>query len=158
MFKLPFDPTKPIAGKATVIINKSVNDVFAFIGEHFFDNYQKWAVDVIEFEPLDGNKVFVGAKARQLRIEQGKEIKSVFQISEYQPLTLLSFKGVTADYRDFYQLERHENEASTQLTYSFELLNVELFMLPFAKLIRIAIEDGAETTAGNIKNLLAVAD
>ncbi|NOT86030.1 MAG: hypothetical protein HOP02_14890 [Methylococcaceae bacterium] len=155
MFNLPFDPNKPIVGKATIVINKSVQEVFAFIGDNFFENYQKWAIDVIEFEPLDGKKIFVGAKARQLRRDQGKEVKSIFQVSEYRPLTLLSFKGVTADYRDLYYLEKLGNEWTTRLTYTFELLNVELFMQPFAKLIRIAIEDGAETTTDNIKKLLS---
>jgi hypothetical protein len=155
MFNLPFDPHKPIVGTATIIIHKSINQVFDFVGEHFFENYPKWATDLIEFEPLDGNKVFIGAKARQLRLDQGKEIKSIFQINDYQPLTRLGVKGVTADYRDYFQLENFKNPWTTKLTYTFELLNVEIFMRPFEKLIRIAIEDGAETTTENIKNLLA---
>ncbi|MEQ1635739.1 MAG: SRPBCC family protein [Methylococcales bacterium] len=154
MFKLPFDTNKPVEGKATVVINKSIAEVFSFIGEHFFENYPKWAVDVLEFEALDGNKAVVGAKARQLRKDQGKEVKSVFQISEYRPLVYISFKGITVDYRDYYLLKTNETESTTQLTYCFELLNVELFMRPFEKLLRIAIEDGAEATTDNIKNLL----
>ena len=155
MFNLPFDPNKPIVGKASVVINKSLNEVFGFIGEHFFENYPKWAPDIIEFKPLDGTEIFVGAKAQQIRFDQGKQIKSLFQVDEYQPLTTLSLKGLSADYRDQYSLTFKEEGCFTELTYTFELFNVELFMRPFEKLIRIAIEDGAETTADNIKTLLS---
>ena len=102
MIKFPFDPTKPVTGKASIQINKSIEEVFYFVGENFFDNYPKWALEVTEFEPLDGHKVFVGAKARQVRTDQGQEIQSTFE-----------------------------------------------------KLIRSAIEEGAENTVENIKNLVS---
>lgn len=155
MLKLPFDPNKPIIGKASIIIDKSLHEVFFFIAEHFFDNYSKWAVDLIEFEPLDGKTVTVGAKAKQIRRDQGKEVVSIFQVCEYEPRSLMRLKGLTADYQDSYHFEFIQNEGATQLTYSFELLHIELFMRPFEKLIRIAIEDGAETTVDNIKGLFS---
>lgn len=154
MFTLPFDPNKPIVGKASVLIDKSIQEVFEFLGEHFFDNYPKWAVGVVTFEPLDGNRACVGAKARQVKRDQGREVEAVFQISDFVPVTLLKLKGVTEDYQDYYRLETPEQEQQTRLTYTFELLHLELFMRPFEKLIRIAIEDGAETTVDNIKNLI----
>jgi len=40
------------------------------------------------------------------------------------------------------------------LTFRFELTEIEVFMRPFQKLIRTAIEDGAENTVENIKNLI----
>ncbi|MEQ1528174.1 MAG: hypothetical protein ABL925_02580 [Methylococcales bacterium] len=155
MFKIPFDTHKPIVGKASVIINKPAADVFHFIGAQFFENYPKWAADIIEFEPLDGKEAYVGAKARQIRIDQGKPLTSLFVISAYQPVNYVCFKGINADYEDKFVFETGSGEHSTKLTYSFELLNVELFMRPFEKLIRLAIEDGAETTTENIKNLLS---
>ena len=45
---------------------------------------------------------------------------------------------------------------NTRLTFRFELLELEMFMRPFQKLIRYAIEDGAESTVENIKNLIDV--
>ncbi len=155
MFNLPFDSNRPIVGKASVIINKKIDEVFEFVGENFFENYPKWSSDVIEFEPLDGHEVVVGARARQLRKDQGKEVSSTFQVDAYQPLTLLRLKGVSDDYRDCYSLEKDEDGWTTKLTYSFELLNIDIFMRPFEKLIRVAIEDGAETTTENINKLLS---
>ncbi len=154
MFNISFDPNKPITGKFSVVIKRSVREVFSFIGEQFFENYPKWATDVIEFEPLNGKEAVVGAQARQLRIDQGKQVASIFQLHDYLPNSLIAFKGVTAEYRDSYVLDVADDPDCTCLTYTFELLNLELFMRPFEKLIRIAIEDGAETTVENIKNLL----
>ncbi|MEI6069858.1 MAG: SRPBCC family protein [Methylococcaceae bacterium] len=152
--KFSFDTSKPIAGEATIEINKSIHDVFSFIGEHFYDNYPKWAVEVVDLEPLDGKKVFVGAKAKQVRQDQGTVVESIFEITDYQPAIKLIFKGLTEPYTHSYLLENSEEKQCTQLTFRFELAEIEIFMRPFQKLIRNAIEDGAENTVENIKNLI----
>jgi hypothetical protein len=155
--KFSFDSSKPVAGEASIEINKSINDVFSYIGEHFYDNYPKWAVEIVEFEPLDGKDVFVGAKAKQVREEHGSKVESIFEIIDYQPTNKLIFKGLTEPYKHSYLLESHAEMQSTRLTYRFELSEIEVFMRPFVKLIRSAIEEGAENTVENIKNLI-VAD
>lgn len=152
--KLPFDASKPVVGEASVGIDQPIDNVFAYVGEGFFDNYPKWAVEVAEFEPLDGGQPFVGAKARQLRSDNGAPVESVFEITEYQPLHTLTIKGLTAPYKHSYLLEGREQEAPTKLTFRFELSELEIFMRPFEKLIRMAIEEGAENTVENIKNLI----
>jgi len=153
--KLPFDSSKPIVGEASVDIDKPVTEVFSYVGEHFFDNYPKWAVEVIAFEPLDGEKAFVGAKAKQVRLDNDAKIESVFEITEFQPHQALKLQGVSDPYKQSYLLDGNEQSKPTRLTFRFELLELEIFMRPFQKLIRLAIEDGAENTVENIKNLMA---
>ena len=155
--KFSFDSSKPVAGEASIEINKSINEVFSYIGEHFYDNYPKWAVEVVELEPLDGKEVFVGAKAKQVREEHGTKVESIFEITDYQPTMKLIFKGLNEPYAHIYFLESNEEMQSTRLTFRFELAEIEVFMRPFLKLIRSAIEEGAENTVENIKNLI-VAD
>lgn len=151
--KFPFDSSSPIVGEATICISKPVQHVFEQIGEQFFHNYPKWAVEVVHFEPLDSHDVFVGAKAKQIRKDNGAKIESIFEITHYDPPAKLAFQGINAPYRHNYLLESAE-DAPTQLTFRFELLELEVFMRPFQKLIRTAIEDGAENTVENIKNLI----
>ncbi|MDI1231484.1 MAG: SRPBCC family protein [Methylobacter sp.] len=154
--KFSFDSSKPIAGEASIEINKSIQDVFSYIGEHFYDNYPKWAVEVVEFEPLDGKEVFVGSKAKQIREDNGSKVESIFEITDYQPSMKLIFKGLTEPYIHSYLLESSEQKQATRLTFRFELSEIDVFMRPFQKLIRSAIEEGAENTVENIKNLVDV--
>lgn len=154
--KFPFDSSKPVAGEANVEINKPINEVFSYVGEQFFYNYPKWAVEVVKFQPLDGEEVFIGAKAKQVRKESGSEIESIFEITDYKPSLWLSFQSVNSSYKHSYFLEPIDKEQLTRLTFRFELLDLEIFMRPFEKMIRVAIEDGAENTVENIKNLIEV--
>ncbi len=155
--KFPFDSSSPIFGEATVSIDKTIDRVFYYVGERFFDNYPKWAVEVVNFEPLDDNKeVSIGAKARQIRKDNGAKIESVFEITDYDPYILFGFKGINAPYKQTYLFEYDENNKLTRLTFRFELLELDVFMRPFQKLIRTAIEDGAENLVENIKNLVVL--
>ena len=119
MFKLPYDPTRPVTGKASIQINKPIEEVFHFVGENFFDNYPKWALEVTEFEPLDGRKVFIGAKARQVRTDQGQEIHSIFEITDSEPFKKLSFKGITHPYRNTYLFESGNSEGFNAINIQF---------------------------------------
>ncbi len=152
--KLPFDSSKSISGEASIEINRPAKEVFIFVADNFFVNYPKWASEVVDLQPLDSDQVFVGAKAKQIREDNGLLIESIFEITEYQPYMKFIFKGITAPYQHTYIIEGEEQCVPTRLTFKFELLEVEMFMRPFEKLLRIAIEDGAENTIENINNLL----
>lgn len=151
----PFHSFSPVVGKARIEIHKPINQVFAFVGEAFFDNYPKWAVEVSDFKPLDGTKACVGAKAKQIREEQGQQVESIFEISEFDPPKKMALIGIDAHFRNSYNFFANGSNDSTELEFCFELLELELFMRPFQKLIRMAIEEGAENTVENIKNLLS---
>ena len=154
--KFPFNSSDPISGEATVVIEKTPDCVFHYVGEQFFDNYPKWAVEVVHFEPLEESKnVFIGAKAKQIRKDNGAKIESVFEITDYEPHKKFGFQGINAPYRHTYLFESNDNQESTTFTFRFELLELDVFMRSFQKLIRVAIEDGAENVAENIKNLVA---
>jgi hypothetical protein len=42
----------------------------------------------------------------------------------------------------------------TELSFTFELLELKVFMRPFEQLVRSAIQDGAVRTVENIKRLV----
>ena len=152
----PFDSSSPVIGEATIDIDKNIHDVFLYVGENFFENYPKWAIEVEEFEVLDSSKVFVGAKAKQIRRDNGQKVESIFEITDFHPDSTLVFKGISAPYRHSDLLVCDEENNPTHLTFRFELLELDVFMRPFQKLIRYAIEEGAENTVENIKNLITI--
>ncbi|MEY3879653.1 MAG: hypothetical protein RIQ94_448, partial [Pseudomonadota bacterium] len=156
--KFPFDSSKPISGEASISIKKSITEVFTFIGERFYENYPKWAPEVLELEPLDGTVIFVGAKTKQVREDQGSITESIFEFTDYQPVVKVIFKGLDEPYSHSYLLKTIDGNQETQLTFRFELSEIEVFMRPFQKLIRASIEDGAENTVENIKNLMIADD
>ena len=71
----------------------------------------------------------------------------------FDPNKRICFDGQSNPFRCDYLLES-KNEKSTQITFTFELLSLELHMRPFEKLVRIAVQDGAERTVRNIKRLI----
>lgn len=151
----PFDISKPVVGKAKTEINKPIDKVFGFVGDNFFYNYPKWALEVSEFKPLTGEEVCVGAKAQQTRVEQGQKVESIFEISEFDSPEKVTLTGVDTPFRNTYHFYSIKERNATELEFAFEILEIDLFMRPFEKLIRMAIEEGAENTVMNIKSLIA---
>jgi hypothetical protein len=141
-------------GTASIIINKPVDKVFSFIAVDFFDNYPKWSPEVQELELLSAPPLQLNSLVRQVRIDNGQRSESTFKITTYKVGQKLIFEGVSNAYRCSYDFASTNPSTNTQLTFTFELLKLELFMLPFEKLISIAVQDGAKRTVRNLKNLI----
>ena len=151
---LSFGTSKQVSGEASIVIKANSKEVFRFIAENFFLNYQKWAPEVVELEPLDGDKVIVGAKGRQVREDNDALIESIFEITEFSPYSLIIMQGMGLPYKQTYLIEDEQNGAQAKLIFRFDLLEIEIFMRPFEKLIRVAIEEGAENTVEKISDLI----
>jgi hypothetical protein len=146
---------KPIAGRAEDIVNCPVASAFDYVGYGFFKNYRKWCPQVIELEPRSGDAIQVGSIARQVTLDRGIRSESTFEVTDFAPPRRLEIKGVSEPFRSAYEFAE-ETDASTRLSFTFELLELDLVMRPFQKLIRVALEDGAKQTIENLKGLLQV--
>jgi hypothetical protein len=141
-------------GTASIVINKPVNKVFNFIAVDFFENYPRWSPEVQELELLSAPPLQLNSLLRQVRIDNSQRSESTFKITTYKVDQKLVFEGVSNAYRCSYDFVSTNPSRNTQITFTFELLKLELFMLPFEKLISIAVQDGANRTVRNLKNLL----
>lgn len=148
----------PVVGKAEALVKRSSNDVFIFVGANFIKNYPRWSPEVVDLELLTDGSVNVGTKCRQVRIDQGKRSESTFEVTVFQPGKRICFEGISNPYRCDYVLKPNESSAASCVTFTFELLKLELFMRPFEKLIRVAIQEGTEKTVINIKKLIESED
>ena len=141
-------------GTANIVINKPVNKVFNFIAVDFFENYPRWSPEVQELELLSAPPLQLNSLLRQVRIDNSQRSESTFKITTYKVDQKLVFEGLSNAYRCSYDFVSTDPSSNTQITFTFELLKLELFMLPFEKLISIAVQDGARRTVRNLKNLI----
>ncbi|MGZ8190986.1 MAG: SRPBCC family protein [Methylococcaceae bacterium] len=141
-------------GTASVVINKPVDKVFNFIAVDFFENYPRWSPEVQELELLSSPPLQINSLVRQVRVDQGHRNESTFKISTLKEGQKLVFEGISSAYRCSYDFASTNMSTNTQITFTFELLKLELFMLPFEKLIIIAVQEGAKRTVRNLKYLI----
>ncbi|SMF97287.1 Polyketide cyclase / dehydrase and lipid transport [Methylomagnum ishizawai] len=149
-----FGAKQPVVAKASTVIKKPVVDVFHFIGEDFFSNYPKWSPEVVELKPLSTGPVQVGSMAWQVRVDRGHRTESTFAVTDLQPNRRIAFSGVSNAFHCAYELRQAGPDAATQVAFTFELPELELYMRPFEQLIRLAVQEGAERTVQNLKGLL----
>lgn len=141
-----------IATKADVLVFHEVEQVFRFVAKEFPKNYPRWSPEVTRLEPLSSGPVQAGFQARQIRVDQGHKTDSIFEVSEIVQPHRVVFRGVNAPYTSTYEFE--DLNASTRLTFTFELREIESRFRPFEKLIRLALEEGAKRTVKRLKLLI----
>jgi hypothetical protein len=141
-----------ISAKADALIFHEIEPVFRFVALEFAKNYPRWSPEVSALEPLTPGPVQTGYQARQIRVDQGHKTDSIFEVSEMIAPCKVIFRGVTAPYVSTYEFD--DLKASTRLTFTFELRELESRLRPFEKLIRIALEDGAKRTVKRLKLLI----
>ena len=141
-----------IKAKADALIFHEIEPVFRFVAYDFPKNYPRWSPEVSKLEPLTAGPVQAGYQARQIRVDQGHKTDSIFEVSEIVFESRVIFRGINAPYVSTYEFE--DLKASTRLTFTFELRELEPRLRPFEKLIRIALEDGAKRTVKRLKLLI----
>ncbi len=151
MFNL-FNDTS-VAGKASTEIQCSSEKLFDFIGNHLLKNYPRWSPEVRELEQLTPGAIAQGTLCRQVRVDQGNQSESTFKVVIFNPASRICFEGISNPFRCDYVLETIDQNA-TRISFTFELLSLELHMRPFEKLIRFAVQDGTERTVRNIRKLV----
>lgn len=150
-----FGSGKPVIGKASTIIHRPVNVVFEFIGVNFFTNYPRWSPEVVKLERVSREPIETGALLKQARVDHGHKSESTFRVTDYAVNRRVAFTGVSNAYRCIYDIAQPQtNPDSTLLAFTFEFPELEGFLRPFEKLVRIAVQDGAERTVRNLKGLI----
>jgi hypothetical protein len=152
MFNL--GPADPVIGRKSILVRSSAAEVFKFIGDDLFHNYPRWSPEVQELECLTDGPVKLGTIARQVRVDHGQRSESKFRITIYEPSRRLAFAGIGEPFRCLYELQPKSTGDTAELSFTFELLELKVFMRPFEQLVRSAIQDGAVRTVENIKRLV----
>ena len=150
-----FGSGKPVVGKASTIIHRPVDEVFEFIAVQFLSNYPRWSPEVVKLEQISKGPIEKGALLKQARVDHGHKSESTFRVTDYEPNRRFAVSGVSNAYRCIYDLAQPEtNPESTLVSFTFEFPELEGFLRPFEKLVRIAVQDGAVRTVRNLKGLI----
>lgn len=144
----------PVVGRAETVIKSTPGTIFEFIGVDFFSNYPRWSPEVVELEQLSDGEIAVGTTARQVRIDQRHRLESKFQVTKFDVGKCLEFEGVLDPFRCTFDLRAINPGVKTNLTFTFEGMELRPHMRPFEKLIRRVVQDGAGRTTRNIKRLI----
>ncbi len=145
---------EPVVGRAEIVIRSTPETIFEFIGVGLFSNYPRWSPEVVELEQLSEGEIGVGTMARQVRIDQRRRLESRFQVTKFQVGKCLEFRGVPDPFRCTFDIRATDPATRTNLTFTFEGLELRSYMRPFEKLIRRVVQDGAVRTTRNIKHLI----
>lgn len=148
---------EPVIGKASIRIDCSTSDIFRYLGDGFFENYPKWSPEVVELERITAGPLRLGTIVRQVRVDQGRRSETRFRIDIYERDKRLGFAGISDPFRCVYELRGLDSGSSSELAFTFELTELQIFMLPFEKLIRVVVQEGTERTVRNLKRLTEAA-
>jgi hypothetical protein len=141
-----------VKAQASILIATLPQQVFSFVVVDFERNYRRWSPEVKRLELLTPGPLQVGSRARQVRVDQGRKSETVFRVTVLEPPKVVGFAESTNQFRIDYRMEPEGDQ--TRLTFVFELTRLDFFMRPFEKLIRVAVQEGAQRTVRNIKGLL----
>ncbi|NEX19596.1 polyketide cyclase [Thiorhodococcus mannitoliphagus] len=141
-----------VRGEASILIDTEASRVFDFVATDFVNNYKRWSPEVQRLDLLTPGPLRVGSRARQIRVDQGRKSDTTFKIIALETPSRVGFVEQNGQYRTEYHVEP-AGEGS-RLRFYFELKRLDLYMRPFEKLIRVAIQDGAERVVRNIKGLI----
>ena len=147
-----FGEKKPVVGQARCVIHAPKGPLFTLMGENFLENYRRWSPEVKELELLTPQPFGEGSLIRQVRVDRGHKSESTFRVIELNDSGSLAFREVADKYRCAYLLETCADDTSkTDVFFSFEFPELETFLRPFEKLVRIAVQEGATQTLQNLK-------
>lgn len=138
--------------QAQTLIRLPPARVFAFVAEDFLTNYPRWSPEVQSLRAVTEGPIRVGWIGRQVRVDQGRRTDSRFRVIAFEPERRVCFKGTTDPYLIEYRFT--PLGAHTQITFLFELGQLNLALRPFEKLIRVAAQDGTERVIRNLKGLI----
>ena len=136
----------------SVVINRTVDDVYQFVAVDFFRNYRKWCPEVSELEQITHGAMRVGVTGRQVRYDMGYRSEATFRVTRLMPMRELQFASLTKP--EFGVCYRFEPVMSkTRLRFNFRL-KLPLYMLPMQQHVEDVVSKGGSRVVTNLQALL----
>jgi hypothetical protein len=141
-----------VRADAAAVVERPPQVVFEFVATEFFRNYPRWAPEVRELVALSPGPLRIGSLGRQVRVDYGRRTEATFRVTRLEPGVHVAFAGLTTPFTIDYRFEPAGEH--TRVTLVFQLLRLELYMLPFARVIRSAAGDSVAATVRTLKRVV----
>ena len=73
-------------------ISRSIEEVFDFVGTHYFENHPRWEREVVEVRRLTDGPIGVGSRAVMVREEYGRRSEAPLEITAFEPSRTIAFR------------------------------------------------------------------
>jgi hypothetical protein len=73
-------------------VRRSVEEVFDFVGTHYFENHPRWEPEVIEVRRLTDGPIGVGSRGIMVREEYGRRSEAPLEITAFEPSRTIAFR------------------------------------------------------------------
>lgn len=105
------------SARHSVTINRPASEVFAFVAEG--ENAPRWRTGVLDIQRVSGQGV-VAVYRQGVRGPGGRRVAADYQVTAYQPDTMLAFKTVAGPVRPTGEFRLEEADGATTLTLSLQ--------------------------------------
>jgi hypothetical protein len=73
-------------------VRRPVEEVFDFVGTHYFENHPRWEREVIEVRKVTDGPIRVGSRGIMVREEWGRRSEAPLEISAFEPRRTIAFR------------------------------------------------------------------
>ncbi len=140
-----------IEAETSVVINRPVEKVFAFVNDS--ENAPQWRSSVLESRQTSEGPIGVGTTLAEVIRFLGRRIESTFEVTEYEPNSKISAKTTSGPIPFEVSRTFESVEGGTRLTVTIEGETGGFFKLAEPLVARMTKRQ-IETDHANLKDLL----
>ena len=140
-----------IRADSATVVERPRAAVYEFVATEFFRNYPRWAPEVTQLAALSPGPLRVGSLGRQVRVDYGRRTEATFRVTRLVAGEEIAFEGLTTPFTIAYRFAAFGDH--TRVALRFELARIELFMRPFERVIRRAVDESVVTTMRKLKQV-----
>ena len=137
--------------ETSVVINRPVEEVFEFVAAP--ENTSQWVSGLLEAKRVSKGSVALGAKSTQVRQFLGQQMKTTFEVAEYEPNKKLAFKTHAGPLKFEGAITFESVEGSTKVSIIAQA-ETRGFFKKAEKIAPLAAQRQMETDFATLKALL----
>jgi uncharacterized membrane protein len=142
-----------VKGEQSVMINRPVQDVFAWVAQNYAQNLPKWQTSVKELRQTSPGPIKVGTTLQQVREVNGKPTPMTAEITQYAPNQVIGWKSKGESTETSGNITFQSANGGTRVTLMVDVQVAGLGRLASPMISRVVNRE-AEDDLSRLKSLL----